>query len=748
MARPDGSHEVASRPRSFISWNVNGLRSIASKPDGEAAIRRLLATAPHALCLIEHKLQQADTKDSQSVAARHSLESLAGEEGYRAFWTFSSRKGRDGLVALVHRDAPLRNVTYGLPSHYEAAEICNSEGRLMTLEFDKVWLVFVYVPNTAAGKASDRWSYRLGSWEVDVRSYLNELQATKPVVYQGDLNVAHQRELDGWGTTPQQFGGFRAAGRTREEAAAMDCLLHECALVDGFRHLYPEKKDGTCWSSKPKNAPAQREYWKRYDYALVSRALVQLAGIASSAESAASPQGAETTSAAASAARFATLAAARAPEWPLQQEPLCLVDVRHLGDAFEGGQPDHLPVEAQLDKCAAPPHTCAILHDASSDEVLMELRPESAKVAPGRLTCFGGKCEAGEAGIECMLRELDEELGGWQPVAAPKRIVELFVDGVLVAWFFYVEAPARDARIAFETNRGITGEWWPVDRLLAANHLSSWHGAAIRAWKQGRDRAHIVDGADASLDALKPTLEQTNKALSPVKRRLLADKSRAAEEPGAVAAGARGGARSCALANDAAASADAWAEWVSQWHERLSEWLDTPLAPSHEQLGSCLGAFGLHLGSRFQSAHRAWLALMGKPPLPPAPPNGVAEPGCEWLAEQTDKLQLPDFPDFPLRFELPPTDSLHRLLPPLPRLESLGIVSKMHLERDHSDELADSAPRTSAFVHASLGLGTALLAYFACRLAVGARRRWMRRAPGGNLAVAASSVASTTTFSK
>ena len=115
--------------------------------------------------------------------------------------------------------------------------------------------------------------------------------------------MAASRELDAWGTTDAQFGNWKASGRTREEAAAFELMLRDCGLVDGFRALHPTDCSATCWAQKKTGAPLQREHWKRYDYALASKELVLGGG---------GPR---------------------------------LVDVRHLASAFEGGRPDHLPVE-------------------------------------------------------------------------------------------------------------------------------------------------------------------------------------------------------------------------------------------------------------------------------------------------------------------------------------------------------------------------------------------------------------------
>ena len=155
-----------------------------------------------------------------------------------------------------------------------------------------------------------RRTLRLEQWEPAVRRWISGLlaEAHKPLVYQGDLNVAHKRFLDCYKHDP---ANCTASGRTEAEMAAMDALLEGCELIDGFRHCHPQERSGTCWHTKKVGADSPREHWKRYDYALVSRSLV---------EGGAGGNG--------------------------RGGKLRLADVRHLSDAFEGGQPDHVPVES------------------------------------------------------------------------------------------------------------------------------------------------------------------------------------------------------------------------------------------------------------------------------------------------------------------------------------------------------------------------------------------------------------------
>lgn len=137
----------------------------------------------------------------------------------------------------------------------------------------------------------------------------------------------------------------------------------------------------------------------------------------------------------------------------------------------------------------APQYVCAILRCASTGCLLLEQRPSDARTAAGQLTCFGGKLESGEVALEGLLRELQEELS-WQPDEAPRRAVDLFVDGKLTAWFFEAAAPPRDLPLTFE--KGREGVWVPMDELPAVPRLSAWHDVVLRAWGTGCSRADFI----------------------------------------------------------------------------------------------------------------------------------------------------------------------------------------------------------------------------------------------------------------
>ena len=288
---------------SCITWNVDGLRALLKADSGRAALQKLLAERPGVLCLLEHKLVPMGQKQD-SDEAKEELEAVAASYGYVCTWTFSSRGAWDGLVAMTPTSAPRP----AEPSLHCAE--CTSERRLLSLELHGLHVLLVYAPNSGR-----RAAFRLEQWEPSIRAWIKTLHedGRKPVLYQGDLNVAHQRTLDCWGTTAAQWGSGKASGRTEDEILAFEKLLEECKLVDGFRKLHPTEASPTCWAQKKAGEEGQREYWKRYDYCLVSKQLLHLGEGAIDAAGCAPPR---------------------------------LVDVRHREDAFAGGRPDHVPVES------------------------------------------------------------------------------------------------------------------------------------------------------------------------------------------------------------------------------------------------------------------------------------------------------------------------------------------------------------------------------------------------------------------
>lgn len=219
----------------FVSWNVNGLRGVCGK--GFADI--FTDFDADFFCLQEIKLS-AGQLDLQFP-------------GYEAFWNYAERKGYSG-TAIFSRHKPL-SVTYGMG----IAEH-DSEGRVITLEMPEFFLVTVYTPNSKDGLL--RLDYRM-EWEAAFREYLLGLDARKPVIVCGDMNVAH-KEID----LKNPSTNRRSAGFTDEERACMTQLL-DSGFTDSFRHLYPDLEGAYSWWSYRMRARERNAGW-RIDYFLVS----------------------------------------------------------------------------------------------------------------------------------------------------------------------------------------------------------------------------------------------------------------------------------------------------------------------------------------------------------------------------------------------------------------------------------------------------------------------------------------------
>ncbi|WP_145332511.1 exodeoxyribonuclease III [Paenibacillus xylanexedens] len=219
----------------LVSWNVNGLRACVNKgfmdyyQQSEADI----------FCLQETKLQAGQ------------IEMDLGEDVYQ-YWNYAIKKGYSG-TAVFSRIKPL-SVFYGMEEDSEP------EGRMITLEYDAFYLINVYTPN--AKRDLTRLPYRL-EWEERFRSYVLQLEQTKPVIICGDLNVAHQ-EIDLKNPKPNMGN----SGFTDEERAKMTDLLAS-GYVDSFRHLHPDQTDVYSWWSYMPKVRERNVGW-RIDYFIVS----------------------------------------------------------------------------------------------------------------------------------------------------------------------------------------------------------------------------------------------------------------------------------------------------------------------------------------------------------------------------------------------------------------------------------------------------------------------------------------------
>lgn len=219
----------------LISWNVNGLRACEGKGFSEA-FRRLDADF---FCLQETKMQ----------AGQLDLEF----EGYRSYWNYAEKKGYSG-TAIFTRHEPL-SVAYGL-----GIDEHDHEGRVITLEMDGFFLVTVYTPNSQ--DELRRLDYRM-TWEDDFRHYVVGLDARKPVIICGDLNVAHE-EID----LKNPKTNRRNAGFTAEERGKFTTLLGS-GFTDTFRWLHPEEVTYSWWSyrfrAREKNAGWRIDYFVASD---------------------------------------------------------------------------------------------------------------------------------------------------------------------------------------------------------------------------------------------------------------------------------------------------------------------------------------------------------------------------------------------------------------------------------------------------------------------------------------------------
>ncbi|HHY05332.1 MAG TPA: exodeoxyribonuclease III, partial [Thermoanaerobacterales bacterium] len=177
-------------------------------------------------------------------------------EDYQQYWNYAVKKGYSGTAVFTKR-TPL-SVEYGI-----GIQEHDQEGRVITLEFEDFYLVNVYTPNSQRGLT--RLNYRM-AWEDDFRNYLVELDARKPTIICGDLNVAH-KEID----LKNPKSNRKSAGFTDEERQKMTELL-DAGFVDSFRYLYPDKKDAYTWWSYITRARDRNVGW-RIDYFIVSESL-------------------------------------------------------------------------------------------------------------------------------------------------------------------------------------------------------------------------------------------------------------------------------------------------------------------------------------------------------------------------------------------------------------------------------------------------------------------------------------------
>ena len=221
--------------KKMISWNVNGLRAAVTKGfldffrDIDADI----------FCIQESKLSEGQIE--------------LDLPGYYDYWNYAAKKGYSG-VAIFTKDKPV-NVTYGI-----GIEEHDNEGRVITAEYEDFYLITCYTPNSQRGLT--RLDYRM-TWEDAFLAYILKLEEKKPVIFCGDLNVAH-KEID----LKNPKTNRKNAGFTDDERAKMDVILSS-GFADSFRVLYTDKTDAYSWWSYMGGARAKNVGW-RIDYFIVS----------------------------------------------------------------------------------------------------------------------------------------------------------------------------------------------------------------------------------------------------------------------------------------------------------------------------------------------------------------------------------------------------------------------------------------------------------------------------------------------
>ena len=228
----------------LISWNVNGLRAAINK-GFEDFFKQIDADI---FCIQETKMQEDQIDDNMRRIFKE----------YNMYWNSAIKKGYSG-TAIFSKNKPI-NVSYGIGISEH-----DNEGRVITLEFEKFYMVNIYTPN--AKRELERLDYRM-IWEDEMRKYLLNLNKTKPVIICGDLNVAH-KEIDL--KNPKSNRGN--AGFTDEERGKMTELI-AAGFTDTFRYLYPDKTDSYSWWSYMGKAREKNVGW-RIDYFIVSNEIAK-----------------------------------------------------------------------------------------------------------------------------------------------------------------------------------------------------------------------------------------------------------------------------------------------------------------------------------------------------------------------------------------------------------------------------------------------------------------------------------------
>jgi exodeoxyribonuclease III len=236
----------------LYSWNVNGIRSVVNK----GAFQAFMAEhQPDILCLQETKAKQGQAEIDLA--------------GYEEYWNSADKAGYSGtaIFSKVKPLAVLNGFVDSIAGKYDLIDEYGDptkEGRVISAEFDKFWVVTVYTPN--AKRALERLSLRHKQWDPAFLAHIKELEKTKPVLVSGDFNVAHA-EID----LARPKDNVKSAGFTPEEREGMTNMI-KSGLFDTFRTFYPDKTEAYTWWTNWANARERNVGW-RIDYWIASKSL-------------------------------------------------------------------------------------------------------------------------------------------------------------------------------------------------------------------------------------------------------------------------------------------------------------------------------------------------------------------------------------------------------------------------------------------------------------------------------------------
>lgn len=234
----------------IIAWNVNSIRALIKKFKLNDFLKKKNINI---FCIGETKLSHPDN-DVQDL-----LKEKINGFRYRYYNTSTAKKGYSG-TAIFSKKKPIE-VMYGL-----GIEKLDTEGRLITLEFENFYLVHVYTPNS--GEALARLNYRVNNWDNEFRKFIKKLNLKKPVILCGDLNCANE-DIDIHSPKTNQ----RSAGFTNEERTSFKKLLKDTNLIDTFRYIYPDKISYSYWNYRTKSR-SKNKGW-RIDYFLASDNIIK-----------------------------------------------------------------------------------------------------------------------------------------------------------------------------------------------------------------------------------------------------------------------------------------------------------------------------------------------------------------------------------------------------------------------------------------------------------------------------------------